>query len=215
MQGSFVNGLFHGHGVLEDHGQHRVYIGEFEDGEKDGEGEETLSDGSRFKGTYQQGKRNGFGILYGPDNSVIYRGDWRDDLQHGRGVLYRRQLLEDSCEENINDGVYDGDFFKNKFSGSGKLTYNDRTSIEGQWLDGRPIDGDWSITYPDGSKFYGFATFRNPGEKLIASVRSFSRGLTAVSHDFLRVPLPHGFGSLLHPSGRRDVGSFVYGEKTA
>ena len=68
----------------------------------------------------------------------------------------------------------------------------------------------------DGKKYYGFATFRIPREKLRASVRSFSRGLTAASqHELLRVPLPHGFGSLLHPSGRRDVGSFVYGEKTA
>lgn len=204
--------------MLEEFEHNRVYIGEFENGERAGEGEETLSDGSKFKGAYQQGKRNGFGILYGPDNSVIYRGEWKDGLQHGRGLLYCRELDEELHQDsNINDGVYDGEFFKSKFCGSGKFTYNDRTIIEGQWLDGRPIDGDWTITYPeDGKKYYGFATFRVPREKLRASVRSFSRGLTAASqHELLRVPLPHGFGSLLFPNGRRDVGSFVYGEKDA
>lgn len=185
--------------MLEDFRHRRVYSGEFENGERAGEGEETLSDGSRFKGEYQQGKRNGLGILYGPDNSVVYRGEWRDDLQHGRGLLFRRQT-------EGNDGVYEGDFVQNKFCGSGKFTYNDKTSIEGQWLDGKPMDGDWSINYSDGSKFYGFATFRVPRENTTAAT---------ASHEILRVPLPHGFGSFLCANGRRDVGSFVYGKKDA
>lgn len=107
--------------MLEEFEHNRVYIGEFENGERAGEGEETLSDGSKFKGAYQQGKRNGFGILYGPDNSVIYRGEWKDGLQHGRGLLYCREL-DELHQDNINDGVYDGEFFKSKFCGSGKFT---------------------------------------------------------------------------------------------
>ena len=48
VKGSFINGLFHGHGVLEDYGYRRVFIGEFENGERASEGKETLSDGSRW-----------------------------------------------------------------------------------------------------------------------------------------------------------------------
>lgn len=193
--------------MLEDEGHRRVYFGEFENGERSGEGEEKLSDGSRYKGEYKHGKRNGVGVLFGPDGAELYRGEWDEDIRHGKGVLSRHQQEGSSWE-----GSYDGDFFQNKFSGNGKYTYTDGTSVEGQWLDDIPRDGDWSIKYPDGSKFYGFATFQHPEEKSIVSDGSSSRGLTAKSRDFLRVPLPHGFGSLTYPSGQRYVGSFVYGE---
>ena len=201
--GSFFNGLFHGRGMLEDEGHKRVYFGEFENGERSGEGEEKFVDGSRYKGEYKNGKRNGVGVLFGSDDSEIYRGEWNDDLRHGSGHLSRHRQ-----KETLWEGSYDGDFFQNKFSGNGKFTYTDGTIIEGQWLDDIPRDGDWTIVYPDGSKFYGFATFQHPEDKSVGS--DLSRG--SACDDFLRVPLPHGFGSLTYPSGRRFVGSFVYGE---
>jgi len=203
--GSFFNGLFHGRGMLEDDGHQRVYFGEFENGERSGEGEEKYPDGSRFKGEYKNGKRNGVGTLTGPDGVEIYTGGYNDDLKHGKGNLSRHKQENSSWE-----GSYDGDFFQDKFSGDGKFTYTDGTSIEGQWLDDIPRDGDWTIIYPDGSKFYGFATFQHPEDKSIGS--NGSRLSAASSGEFLRVPLPHGFGSLTWPSGQRYVGSFVYGE---
>ena len=191
--------------MLENVGHGRVYFGEFENGERSGEGEEKHLDGSRYKGEYKFGKRSGFGVLFGPDGAETYRGEWNEDLRHGKGSLRGVSL---------GGGIYDGDFFQDKLSGRGKYTYTDGTSIEGQWLDDVPRDGDWSIAYPDGSTFYGFATFQRPQEvKPAASCnRSSSRGSTDTSHDFSRAPLPHGFGSLTHPNGRRYVGSFCYGE---
>lgn len=197
--------MFHGRGRLENVGHGRVYFGEFENGERSGEGEETHPDGTRYKGEYKFGKRNGFGVLFGPDGSEIYRGEWNEDLRHGKGSLRGGSM---------GAGIYDGDLFQDKVSGRGKYTYTDGTSIEGQWLDDVPRDGDWSITYPDGSKFYGFATFQHPlEEKPVASNGYPSRRSTDNSRDFFRVPLPHGFGSLTHPNGRRYVGSFCYGER--
>ncbi|KAL7537152.1 hypothetical protein ACHAXR_007629 [Thalassiosira sp. AJA248-18] len=206
-KGSFFNGLFHGRGMLEDEGRGRAYFGEFENGEKSGAGEEKFSDRSRYKGEYKNGKRNGMGVLCDPNGSELYRGGWHEDLRHGKGLLLRHQQEGSSWE-----GSYEGDFFQDNFSGNGKYSYTDGTSIEGQWLDNYARDGDWSITYPDGSKFYGFATFQHPEEKSVMSDGSSSRGLTAKSREFLRVPLPHGFGSLTFPSGQRFVGSFVHGE---
>ncbi|KAL7544720.1 hypothetical protein ACHAWF_008087 [Thalassiosira exigua] len=205
--GSFFNGLFHGRGMLEDEGKSRVYFGEFENGERSGEGEEKFSDGSRYKGGYKFGKRHGIGVLFDRDGSELYRGAWDENLQHGKGVLLRHQQAETSWE-----GSYEGDFFQGKFSGNGKYTYTDGTSIEGQWLDGIPRDGDWSIKYPDGSKFYGFATFQHPEDNSVASDKSSTRGRGSTDGNLLRIPLPHGFGSLTFPSGQRFVGSFVYGE---
>lgn len=204
--GSFFNGLFHGRGMLEDEGRNRVYFGEFENGERSGEGEEKFSDGSRYVGVYKDGKRNGTGVLFDSDGSELYRGEWHEDRKHGKGELFRHQQEGTSWE-----GSYDGDFFQDKFSGNGSYKYTDGTSIEGQWLDNVPRDGDWSIKYPDGSKFYGFATFQHPEEPK-SSVVSNDLSVSDRAHDFLRVPLPHGFGSLTYPSGQRFVGSFSYGE---
>jgi hypothetical protein len=92
----------------------------------------------------------------------------------------------------------------------------DETIIEGQWLDDIPRDGDWTINYPDGSKFYGFATFRHPEDSVhddtASGVSESSRGSTRKTSEVLRVPLPHGFGTLTYQSGQRYVGSFVYGD---
>eukprot|EP00585_Thalassiosira_rotula_P015744 CAMPEP_0196184276 /NCGR_PEP_ID=MMETSP0911-20130528/33560_1 /TAXON_ID=49265 /ORGANISM="Thalassiosira rotula, Strain GSO102" /LENGTH=243 /DNA_ID=CAMNT_0041454411 /DNA_START=48 /DNA_END=779 /DNA_ORIENTATION=- len=208
--GSFFNGLFHGRGMLQDDSHNHMFFGEFENGERSGEGDETLSDSTRYKGSYRRGKRDGPGVLFDPDGLEIYNGEWKEDLRHGRGRLSRHRLDGSSWE-----GSYDGDFFRDKFCGNGTYTYTDGTSIEGQWLDDEPRDGDWSIRYPDGSKFYGFATFQHPEESIVPSDGSnaSSRGLSSIrSRELLRVPLPHGFGSLTYPSGQRFVGSFVYGE---
>ncbi|KAL3775490.1 hypothetical protein ACHAW5_000235 [Stephanodiscus triporus] len=203
--GSFYNGLFHGRGMLENVGHGRVYFGGFENGERSGEGEETHLDETRYKGEYKFGKRNGFGVLFGPDGSEVYRGEWNEGLRHGKGTLKGG---------STGAGIYDGDFFQDKVSGRGKYTYTDGTSIEGQWLDDVPRDGDWSIVYPDGSKFYGFATFQRPLEEKPVAPNGYPlRRSTYDSPDFLRVPLPHGFGSLTHPNGWRYVGSFRYGER--
>mmetsp|Transcript_41147 Transcript_41147/g.86419 ORF Transcript_41147/g.86419 Transcript_41147/m.86419 type:complete len:972 (+) Transcript_41147:1-2916(+) len=205
--GSFFNGLFHGRGMLEDEERSHVYFGEFENGECSGEGDEKFPDGSRFKGEYKNSKRNGTGVYFNPNGSELYNGEWHEDLRHGKGKLhYHHREGEDGSL--LWEGSYEGDFFRDKFSGNGKYTYTDGTSIEGQWLDDIPRDGDWSIKYPDGSKFYGFATFQHPDDsKLIQS-----DGSASPTREFLRVPLPHGFGSLTHANGHRFVGSFVYGQ---
>jgi hypothetical protein len=194
--GGFHNGSFHGHGTLEDESTKRVYNGEFENGLRHGDGQETFSDGSRYVGQYQFGKRHGSGVLYDPTGKEIYRGEWCDDLRQGRGhLLYHRH------EGSSWEGNYEGDFHCGKFCGMGLYSYTDGTSIEGQWVDDVPRDGDWTIHYPDGSKFYGFATFY-PEENQASTSKV----------DCLRVPLPHGFGTLTYPSGQRYVGNFKYGE---
>eukprot|EP00804_Cyclotella_cryptica_P019863 CCRYP_017043-RA/>CCRYP_017043-RA protein AED:0.03 eAED:0.03 QI:200/1/1/1/0.5/0.33/3/303/830 len=198
--GDFFNGSFHGHGTLEDESTKRIYVGEFANGLRHGDGEETFSDGSRYVGQYKNGNRHGTGVLYDSSGNELYRGDWYDDHRQGKGKLFSHKHEGSSWE-----GAYEGDFHCGKFCGMGMYTYTDGTSIEGQWVDDIPRDGDWTINYPDGSKFYGFATFYP--EENYTTLSSLSSTI-----DFLRVPLPHGFGTLTYPSGQRFVGSFEYGE---
>ena len=198
--GGFRFGLFHGHGTLEDGITKRVYIGDFENGLRHGHGEEIFSDGTRYVGQYCDGKREGSGVLFDEGGNKLYEGEWSEDLRQGKGHLYSHKH-----EKSEWEGSYEGDFRQGKFCGMGLYSYTDGTSIEGQWVEDVPRDGDWTINYPDGSKFYGFATFF-PKENIsdISSVSS--------AGDCLRVPLPHGFGTLTYPSGQRYVGSFEYGE---
>ncbi len=209
--GSFFNGLFHGNGTLEDNAKKVVYSGEFSNGVRDGEGEESYPNDTRYKGEYRNGKRQGFGTLYDSEGNALYQGNWYEDAWHGNGTLFLHKQAGSSWE-----GIYEGDFAKGKFCGNGIYTYTDETIIEGQWLDDIPRDGDWTINYPDGSKFYGFATFRHPEDSLhddtASGVSESSRGSTRKTSEVLRVPLPHGFGTLTYQSGQRYVGSFVYGD---
>ena len=73
--------------MLEEDSHNGVFFGELENGERSGEGDETLPDSSRYKGRYCHGKRDGHGVLLDPDGREVYRGEWRDDLKHGRGSL--------------------------------------------------------------------------------------------------------------------------------
>jgi hypothetical protein len=162
--------------------------------------QEKFSDGSRYVGEYQNGNRHGTGILYAASGQKLYEGEWFDDLKDGQGHLYSHKHDRSSWE-----GSYRGDFHRGKFCGMGLYCYSDGTSIEGQWVDDVPRDGDWSINYPDGSKFYGFATF-------FPEDNTSGTSSVSTAGDCLRVPLPHGFGTLTYPSGQRYVGSFEYGE---
>ena len=200
--------MFHGNGTLEDEEHNRVYFGEFEDGERSGKGREHYSNNYSYVGDYRAGKRNGHGVFSDQDGSEVYSGEYEDDLMHGRGRL-------SMCTRH-GGGSYEGDFFHDRFSGSGNYTYPDGTSVEGQRLDDVPQDGDWTIRYPDGAVFYGFATFRNPDgdadETTSDAVSRTSRSSSWTSvEDVLAIPLPHGFGSMTFPDGRRQVGSFIQG----
>ena len=198
--GGFRFGLFHGLGTLEDESSQRLYVGSFENGLRHGHGQETFSDGSVYIGAYQNGKRHGTGVLNDSKGNELYRGDWHEDLKQGKGHLFCHKYQKSSW-----GGSYQGDFHGGKFCGMGCYSYTDGTSIEGQWVDGVPRDGDWTIEYPDGSKYYGFATFTPEDSQT-------SESSISSAEDCLRVPLPHGFGTLTYTSGQRYVGSFSYGE---
>ena len=208
--GSFFNGLFHGNGTLEDSATKSVYTGEFSNGVREGECEEGYHDGTKYKGEYMNGKIQGFGTLFDAEGNALYKGNWVEDAWHGKGTLFRHKQSGSSWE-----GKYEGDLKHGKFCGSGIYTYTDETIIEGQWLDDIPRDGDWTINYPDGSNFYGFATFRHPEDSLhddVSGLSECSKASATKTSDVLRIPLPHGFGTLTYKSGQRYVGSFVYGD---
>lgn len=52
------------------------YSGHFVEDKRNGEGEYHYADGRRFKGSYQDDRPHGYGILSSSDGTVIYDGQW-------------------------------------------------------------------------------------------------------------------------------------------
>ena len=63
-----------------------------------GEGVYTWPSGSRYEGTWENGRINGFGTLTYSNNDQ-YEGEWLDGKMHGRGTYRYREPT--SCLEPL------------------------------------------------------------------------------------------------------------------
>lgn len=108
-EGDFLNGKFHGQGVLRTadgfyyqgefrqgafHGQGLArladgssYQGQFVDGVMQGHGVLKMPDGAYYEGEFAHGKMNGQGVLKQPDGRY-YQGEFADNQAHGQGAIY-------------------------------------------------------------------------------------------------------------------------------
>ena len=63
------------------------YIGEFNNGKREGKGTYYFNDGERYEGDWKNNKQEGKGIYY-YKNGNKYDGDWKNNIKEGRGVFY-------------------------------------------------------------------------------------------------------------------------------
>lgn len=190
--GKFERGLFNGKGTLKEAISGRVYVGNFVNGMKNGNGEETYPDGTKYVGEFKQGKRFGQGILFkkkideSSEDQVIYDGEWVADHIHGEG------------ERFYEHGHYQGMFSRNKRNGRGVYFIENGCSMDGQWEDDKPMNGDWVLNFSE-SMFYGMAEV----------------GKTSLLPDnsITALPVPSGFGTSKNSSGILYSGYFEKGKK--
>lgn len=186
-KGDFVDGIMNGYGTLTDLVNDSVYLGDFVDGLKHGQGEERFVNGCVFSGEYREGRRCGAGQLFqrrATERELLYRGEWKNDVMEGEGET--RQRFGDRV------GSYQGEFHRDMCHGRGALTLDDKHIFEGSWEHGVLLDGEWVISLPSGSVFYGTATCGGEGNGL---------------------PVPNGFGSQREPNGDFYTGTFLHGRK--
>lgn len=136
------------------------YIGEFVDGEKDGEGTITFGDdGTVYSGKFVKNNFNGYGEMKW-NNGLEYHGNFSDNYLEGNGILF-----------NKNGEKYEGKFEKNIFHGKGKYTYLNGDEYEGDFEygirkgkgiyrkeNGFIFEGLWDNNIPNG---YGKITFND------------------------------------------------------
>ena len=66
------------------------YIGEYDEGRKDGFGIFTWSNGRKYVGSWKNGKKHGQGKDLFSDGKTFYEGGWKDGKYHGIGKLYNQ-----------------------------------------------------------------------------------------------------------------------------
>ena len=112
------------------------YVGEITNGEPDGNGTLTLSNGEKYVGEWKDGKRNGQGTVTSPEG-YKYVGEWKDGQMDGQGT------------ETLPDGAkYIGEWKNGKSNGQGTFTFGkgkyDGEKSVGEYKDGKT----WNvITY--------------------------------------------------------------------
>ena len=106
------------------------YRGSYKNGIKDGFGEWTHPDGDIYRGKFKAGVKRGNGT-YTFKNGEQYTGSFKRDKQHGLG----------SYKYN-NGEVFKGEFKNNKRDGKGYVIFRDDTTKSGTWLGDKFVKKD-------------------------------------------------------------------------
>ena len=110
-----------------------------------GPGKEKWANGASYEGSYRNNKRNGEGTMTYADQSV-FTGTWLND-DRVRGTFVSGGSKYEPVGQLNN--------FKNdKMTGKAKITWANGSSYVGEWLNGRR-NGIGKVTFPDKSSFEG------------------------------------------------------------
>ncbi len=143
--GEFNNGQLEGEGTLTIV-DGSTYVGQFKAGKWHGEGSWTHPDGHECSGQWKAGLMHGQGRWVDRDGSQ-YNGEWWNGLRHGQGTY----IDELGGEEFGNR--YDGEWKDDWWSGHGVITYPSAVyegKVEGPYPNGRG-----TMTYEDGTTLTG------------------------------------------------------------
>ncbi len=118
-EGSFNLGKMHGQGKLTDFKNKFVYEGEFMWGKYHGSGSIEFFDAEdvpflRYKGMFNAGMKEGFGVCEYPDGSA-YDGEWKADKRHGEGILVDSSGNESSVRYDEGELISQQDLAANEF----------------------------------------------------------------------------------------------------
>jgi len=123
------------------------YIGTFKDNAISGKGTYIYANGDRYLGEYKNGQRNGQGsYIYGPNSQWAgdkYLGGYKNDFFHGQGIYIF-----------ASGEIYSGHFLEGKRNGYGKHTYVNGIEYVGEHQEDK-MYGQGIATWADGSKSVG------------------------------------------------------------
>ena len=109
-----------------------TYIGECQNGKKEGQGILTFNSGGKYDGEWHNDVRNGKGTYY-YENGEKYDGEWKNGEKDGKGTY-----------DYENGNRYEGEWKNGKKEGQGILTFNSGGKYDGEWKNG---EKDGTINY--------------------------------------------------------------------
>ncbi len=140
--GALKEGSLQGWGLLLNPEGDTLYIGEFQDSKKHGQGRYFFAAGNVYSGEWRDNRMHGFGEMkfYTGDR---YVGRWFDDRFHGQGTYY------------FADGSkYEGEFFEGKRHGAGRLESKEQI-YDGNWANGfKEGQGKETTLFPNYQEVY-------------------------------------------------------------
>ena len=74
--GEYRDGERNGQGTFTFHSGDK-YVGEYRDGERNGQGTYTYADGKKDVGSYKNGALHGYAVRYDPDGTILIQGIWK------------------------------------------------------------------------------------------------------------------------------------------
>ncbi|CAH8496109.1 unnamed protein product [Heterobilharzia americana] len=104
--------------------------------------------GDEYRGEWKDNKRHGRGIYKWGKTNLIYEGDWEKNRRSGSGVLSVK------CQNEKQVNIYSGSWKNDKRHGYGKNWYSQNEIYEGEWCDGKR-SGWGRMYYADGSIYEG------------------------------------------------------------
>ena len=139
-KGKFLNGKHHGFGKLSKNliNSLTYYEGQWEDGQRNGNGICRYSDGY-YDGEWKDDLRNGAGKYVFFKDGSYYVGFWENDLRHGKGY-----------SENYNVSIYDGQWKNGVRSGYGTFKIKNLGTYFGNWKNNY-MNGRGKMIYIDGT----------------------------------------------------------------
>lgn len=94
---------------------------------KHGKGKYIFKDRSYYEGNWRNNMMHGKGILYLPSGKIEYEGEWAEDEPDGWGLYYAYESPENSKVWR----KYEGQLCRGEMEGRGKLTFANGTIFEG------------------------------------------------------------------------------------
>ena len=127
-------------GVIYENGD--KYLGDFENGLKEGKGIMTYSNGDKYEGEFAKDVKEGYGImLY--NNGEKYEGEFKNDVKDGYGIYHY-----------LDGDTYKGDFKNDFMEGRGVYFYQSGEVYSGGFKNGKK-DGYGSFFETNGNKYLG------------------------------------------------------------
>jgi len=132
-----------------------------------------------YKGQFENGLKHG----YGTENSklCIYEGFYINNLKHGIGRILFNKLEE----------IYEGEFFEDKITGIGTLTWKNNDKYVGQFID-KKMHGFGTYYWTDGSQYEGEYC---DNIKIGKGIFKWNNG--NVYEGLFLKGVPHGIGTIL------------------